>query len=100
MRHGRFFAVYKALFLVYYLVKQIRICRDFNMRLDEKWIRERLPEEIRNEPIDFFSCDYLDGLTVMQEGERGGDDVVVYQAKTEEDLKYWQLEQVCRFIKV
>ena len=70
------------------------------MRLDEKWIRERLPEELRNEPIDFFSCDYLDGLTVMQEGERGGDDVVVFRAETEEYLKYWQLEQVCRFIKV
>lgn len=35
----------------------------------------------------------------MQEGERGGDDVVVYRAKSEEDLKYWQLEHVCRFIK-
>ena len=69
------------------------------MRLDEEWIKAHLPEELADQPIDFFHSDYLDGLTVMQEGERGGDDVVVYRAKDEEDLKYWQLEQVCRFIK-
>ncbi len=68
------------------------------MRLDEKWIRAHLPKALSDQPIDFFHCEYLDGLTVMQEGERGGDDVVVYRAKDEEDLKYWQLEHVCRFI--
>ena len=68
------------------------------MRLDEKWIRAHLPKEVANQPIDCFSGEHLDGLTVMQEGERGGDDVVVYRAKDEEDLRWWQLEQVCRFI--
>ena len=72
--------------------------RTKHMRLDEKWIREHLPERCRNESLDLFSADYLDGLTVMQEGERGGPDVVVYEAKDEEDLRYWQLKQVCRFI--
>ena len=69
------------------------------MRLDEKWIRAHLPKEVADQPVDCFAGEYLDGLTVMHEGERGGDDVVVYRAKDEEDLKYWQLEQVCRFIK-
>lgn len=69
------------------------------MKIDEKWIRSHLPQELAGQPIDFFRCEYLDGLTVMREGERGGDDVVVYRAKDEEDLKYWQLEKVCRFIK-
>ena len=69
------------------------------MRLDEKWIRNHLPRELAKQPIDCFSGEYLDGLTVMQEGERGGDDVVVYRAKDEEDLRWWQLEQICRFIK-
>lgn len=69
------------------------------MRIDEKWIRAHLPQELFDQPIDFFKREYLDGLTVMQEGERGKEDVVVYRAKDDEDLKYWQLEQVCRFIK-
>ena len=34
----------------------------------------------------------------MHEGERGGDDIVVYLAKDEDDLRWWQLEQVCRCI--
>ena len=67
------------------------------MELDETWIRSHLPPECRDEPIDVFSCEYLDGLTVMQEGERGGPATVVYAAKDEEDLRWWQLEQVCRF---
>lgn len=69
------------------------------MRIDEKWIRAHLPESCADQPINCFSGEYLAGLTVMQEGERGGDDVVVYRAKDEEDLRYWQLEQVCTFIK-
>ena len=69
------------------------------MKLDEKWIRERLPEEYADEPIDVFQEEYLDGLTVMQVGERGGPDVVVFSAKSELELKYWQLESICRFIK-
>lgn len=69
------------------------------MKIYENWIREHLPNELANEPIDSFRGEYLDGLTVMQEGERGGDDVVVFQADSEEELRYWQLETVCRFIK-
>ena len=68
------------------------------MKLDEKWIRAHLPKEVENEPIDFFSCQYLDGLNVMNEGERGGPDIVVFQAKDEEDLRWWQLDQICQFV--
>ena len=68
------------------------------MRLDEKWIRAHLPENVADQPIDCFAGAYLDGLTVMHEGERGGDDVAVYRAKDEEDLRWWQLEHVCRYI--
>ena len=64
------------------------------MKLDEKCIRAHLPKELENQPIDCFSGEYLDGLTVMQECERGGDDVVVYRAKDEVDLRWWQLEEV------
>lgn len=67
------------------------------MEIDEKWIRAHLPKEIENEPIDYFSGEYLDGLNVMHEGERGGPDIVVYQAKDEEDLRWWQLEKICLF---
>ena len=69
------------------------------MKIYEDWIRARLPEELADQPIDFFRCEYLNGLTVMQEGDRGGPDVVVFEAKNEEELKYWQLEHVCRFIR-
>lgn len=40
------------------------------MRLDEKWIRAHLPPDCADESIDIFSGYYLDGLTVMSEGER------------------------------
>ncbi len=69
------------------------------MKIYESWIRARLPRELAFQPIDHFSGEYLDGLTVMHEGERGGPDVVVYQAKDEEDLRYWQLMTVCMFIR-
>ena len=68
------------------------------MKIYENWIRAHLPAELADQPIDLFHGEYLDGLTVMMEGERGGDDVVVFRAENEEELKYWQLEQVCRFI--
>lgn len=68
------------------------------MKIDEAWIRAHLPKEVENEPIDFFSGEYLDGLKVMHEGERSGPDIVVFQAKDEEDLRWWQLEQVCLFV--
>ena len=70
------------------------------MTFDERWIRAHLPEEYAAEPIKCFSCYFLDGLTVKSEGERGGPDVVVYQAADEEDLRWWQLEQVCSFVGV
>ena len=69
------------------------------MRPDEKWIRAHIPKNVANQPIDCFAGAYLDGMTVMHEGERGGDDVVVYRAKDEDDLRWWQLEQVCRYIR-
>ena len=69
------------------------------MKIYENWIRQRLPKELAHQPINCFQGEYLDGLTVMQEGERGGDDIVVFEAETEEELRYWQLETVCRFIK-
>ena len=47
------------------------------MRLDEKWIREHLPIEVRNQPIDCFKEEYLVGLTVMQEGERGKEHLMI-----------------------
>lgn len=34
------------------------------MKLDEKWIRAHLPEDCRDEPINWFSGLYLDGLTM------------------------------------
>ena len=68
------------------------------MELDEKWIREHLPEDCRNESLNFFSGLYLDGLKVMSEGERGNPDTVRYEAKDEEDLKWWQLDVICYFI--
>ena len=68
------------------------------MRIDKDWIRAHLPEDCADEPIDVFSGYYLDGLTVMSEGERGGPDTVAYRAESEEDLRYWQLECICRFV--
>ncbi|MBR5349087.1 MAG: hypothetical protein IK125_07620 [Lachnospiraceae bacterium] len=68
------------------------------MKLDEKWIRAHLPEECRDEPLDRFSGFYLDGLKVMAEGERGNPDKVYYEAKDEEDLKWWQLDVICGFV--
>ena len=68
------------------------------MRLDETWIRSHLPPDCADEPLDVFSGYYLDGLTVMSEGERGGSDTAVYRAKSEEELKYWQLESICHFV--
>ncbi|MBQ1907635.1 MAG: hypothetical protein II173_05620 [Firmicutes bacterium] len=67
------------------------------MKIDERWIRERLPEDCRGASLDVFRGYYTDGLRVMAEGERGGPDIEVYRAEDEEDLRYWQLEQVCGF---
>ena len=58
------------------------------MDLDEKWIRDHLPLELKNVSLDLFVGEYLDGLTVMAEGERGGPDVVVYKVKSDEDLRW------------
>ena len=68
------------------------------MELDEKWIRAHLPEDCRDEPVDRFSGFYLDGLKVMSKGERGNPDTISYEAKDEEDLKWWQLDFICGFI--
>jgi hypothetical protein len=68
------------------------------MQLDEKWIREHLPKELRDEDINVFSGLYLDGLKVMSYGERGDPDEVCFEAKDEEDLRWWQLERICHFV--
>ena len=68
------------------------------MRLDEKWIREHLPKDVRDEDLDVFSGLYLDGLKVMSYGERGNPDTVHYDAKDEEDLRWWQLESICHSV--
>ena len=68
------------------------------MKLDEKWIRAHLPEDCRDDPIDVFSGLYLDGLKVMAYGERGEPDYVYYEARDEEDLRWWQLEYICRSV--
>ena len=68
------------------------------MDLDEKWIRAHLPVELKHESLDHFADEYLDGLTVMANGERVGADGVVYSAKDEDDLRWWQLEVICSFI--
>ena len=69
------------------------------MKICEEWIRARLPAELAGQPIDFFSGYYLDGLTVMSEGERGAPDTVEFRARSEEELRYWQLEVVCQLIR-
>ena len=68
------------------------------MKLDEKWIRAHLPEDCKDDDIDVFSGLYLDGFKVMSEGERGEPDRLIYEAKDEEDLKWWQLDQICHFV--
>ena len=68
------------------------------MKLDEKWIRDHLPEDIRDENIDIFSGMYLDGLKVMSLGERGDPDKVRYEAVDEEDLRWWQIDYLCSFL--
>ena len=64
------------------------------MRLDEKWIYAHLPEDCAGEALDVFSGYELDGLTVTSEGERGGPGTVVYRARNEEDMRFWQLEMI------
>ena len=69
------------------------------LKKDEAWIRARLPAELAGEDIFFFQGERLDGLTVLREGERGGPETVVFRAESEEELRWWELEIVCRFIK-
>ena len=64
------------------------------MQMDESWIRAHLPEDLRDENINVFSGLYLDGLKVMSYGERGNPDEVHYEAKNEEDLRWWQFNHV------
>lgn len=64
----------------------------------EDWIRAHLPKGYENVPIDCFRECYLDGLTIMQFGERGGPDMVYYKAENEEDLRWYLLESVCEFL--
>lgn len=61
-------------------------------------VEEFAAGECADEPIDLFSGYYLNGLNVMSEGERGEPDTVEYSAKSEEKLRYWQLEIICHFV--
>ncbi len=62
------------------------------MKINEKWMREHLPEDCRNDPLDWFPGLFLDGLKVMTPGERGVPEMVQYWAKDEEDFpdEYFQ----------
>ena len=64
--------------------------RKRKMKVYEEFIRAHLPKELANRPIIGFDYYYLDDMNIMTDGERGGDDVVVYKAKSEEDLMLWQ----------
>ena len=66
----------------------------------EDWIRAHLPKGYEDEPIDCFEDCYLDGLTIVQFGERGGPGTVYYKAENEEDLRWYLLEMVCEFLPV
>ena len=68
------------------------------MKVYKEFTRSHLPKELVDRPIPDFNYYFLDGMNVMTEGERGGDDVLVYEAKNEEDLMLWQYSEVCRFI--
>ena len=68
------------------------------MKVYKEFIRLHLPEELVDKADYNFDYYFLDGMNVMTEGERGGDDVLVYKAKSEEDLMLWQYSEVCRFI--
>ncbi len=62
------------------------------------WIKRHLPSSIPDERIEaaFNFCGYYqDGLTIMAYGERGGPDIVVYEAEDEQDLCLWQFKQIC-----
>ena len=63
---------------------------------DKEWIRSHLPEDIADQQVDFFTGMYLEGLTVKHFGELGEPDRTVFTAQNEDDLRYWQLENVCR----
>lgn len=65
------------------------------MIIYEDWIRSHLPPEYADMDVS-HSGFYMSGLCVMAEGERGGDDIVVYRAENEEDLKRWAFESVCK----
>ena len=68
------------------------------MKVYEEFIRAHLPKELADRPIIGFDYYFLDGLNIMTDDERGGDDILVYKAKSEEDLMLWQYSQVCKFI--
>ena len=68
------------------------------MKVYEEFIRSHLPKELADRPLDMFDNYFMDGLNVMTESERGGPDVIVYKAKSEEDLKLWQFGRACELI--
>ncbi|MBQ2594176.1 MAG: hypothetical protein II567_12960, partial [Candidatus Riflebacteria bacterium] len=68
------------------------------MKVYKEFIRSHLPEELVDKANYNFDYYFLDGLNIMTDDERGGDDILVYKAKSEEDLILWQYSQVCKFI--
>ena len=66
------------------------------MKYHEKWIRERLPEKLAGVDLSQYFEEYeLDGLTVTAKSELG-ENVFVYEAKDEDDLRLWEFDKVCR----
>ena len=68
------------------------------MKVYEEFIRSHLPKELADRPLDMFDYYFMDGLNVMTEGERGGPDQIIYKAKSEEDLMFWQFGRACELI--
>ncbi len=65
------------------------------LKIDEEYIRSRLPKDLQDQPINCFHGMFVEGLTVFHEGERGQKDIVIYRAENKDDLRCWQIEQVC-----
>ena len=69
------------------------------LKRDEAWIRARLPAELAGEDIFFFQG-RASGRTDGPAGRRArGPATAVFRAESEEGLRWWELEIVCRFIR-
>ena len=71
-----------------------------NLKVNKKWIREHLPEDITDEDIDDlldFRNYYVDGLKILCNGDRNIF-YEEYEAKDEEDLRFWAFKKCCEEI--